>query len=114
MTTTMQCLCAFLLFCGLSFAQENQEFSPTNYQYTFEVEFVNSQTDEGTIKDIRSFSKDLFEVHPDFTQGAFKVSTSFPVPEDRVIQYLGQYGFNVTAIRVEKDGKVLTTETSEL
>lgn len=114
MTTTMQCLCAFLLFCGLSFGQENQEFSSTNYQYTFEIEFVNEQTDDGMVKDIKAFSKDLFEVHPDFTQGTFKVSTYFPVPADRVTQHLGLYGFNVTAIRVEKDGKVLTTETSEL
>ncbi|MDB2657142.1 hypothetical protein N9Y60_03705 [Crocinitomicaceae bacterium] len=113
MTTTTQCLCAFLFFCGLSFAQENQELSPANYQYSFEIEFVSAQADEGTVKDIRAYSKDLFEVHPTFVQGTFRVATSFSVPEERVIQHLGVYGFNVTSIQVEKDGKILTTKNEE-
>jgi len=112
MTTTMKCLCAFLLLAGLSFGQENQELY--SYQYSFEVEFIPAQADEGTIKDIKAFSKDLFEVHPNFSQGVFEVFTSFPVPTDRLTQHLASYGFTVTAIRVELDGKVLTTETSEL
>lgn len=109
----MQCICAFLLSVGLSFGQENQETALTNYEYSFEIEFVTEQADEAMVKDIQSYSKDLFEVHPKFTQGIFNVSTSFPVPADRVTQHLGLYGFNVVAIRIEKEGKVVTQETSE-
>jgi hypothetical protein len=104
---------AFLFMAGLSFSQENQEPSPTDFQYAFEVEFVNEQADEGTIKDIKSYAKDLFEAHPTFSNGAFRVSVPFSVPADRVTQHLGLYGFTVTSIRIVKDGKVLTAENLE-
>lgn len=113
MTTATKCLCAFLLFCGLAYSQENQEGNSGTYQYEFEVEFVNAQTDEGMIKDIRSYAKDLFEIHPTFIDGSFKAETSFEISIDRIPQYLGVYGYNVTAVRMEKDGKVITTETSK-
>lgn len=110
MTTTMRCLCAFMLFCGVSFAQETQEPSAANYQYQFKIENVNNQADDATVKDIQTYSKDLFEVHPTFSQGTFKVSTTFPVPQDRITEYLELYGFPVTSIRIVKDGTILTTE----
>jgi len=99
-----------MLFCGVSFAQEAQEPSATNYQYFFKIENVSNQADDAIIKDIQTYSKDLFEVHPTFSQGTFKVTTAFPVPQDRITQHLELYGFPVSSLRVLKDGTVLTTE----
>ena len=111
MTTNFKCLLAFLLFSGIIFAQE-QEIS-LNYKYTFQIENVNTLADDAIVKDIKTYSKDLFEVHPSFAQGKFEVATSFEVPTDRIEQYLSLYGFTVTEVVTQKDGKILTTKTKE-
>jgi hypothetical protein len=109
----MKCLTAFLLFCAPSFAQDQQDSNPTNYAYEFEIDNVDAQASEAILKDIKVYSKDLFEAHPTFSQGKFKVTTLFPIPENRVRQYLELYGFYVTTFRIEQDGSVLTTKAEQ-
>ncbi|GAB5417388.1 MAG: hypothetical protein Crog4KO_29700 [Crocinitomicaceae bacterium] len=101
-----------MLFYGTSIAQEQEE-NTSNYLYEFAILNIDAQADEATIKDIRTYSKDLFEVHPTFSQGTFKIVTDIVVPEDRIRQYLELYGFPVTALVVKKGGQVLTTKAEE-
>lgn len=112
MTTTIKCLLAFMLLCGVNFAQEQEENS-ANYLYEFAILNVNAQADDATIKDILTYSKDLFEAHPSFSQGSFKIATNFSVPEYRIHQYLELYGFSVSSLIIKKEGQVLTTKAEE-
>lgn len=100
-----------LMFLGTAnaFGQDSGD-----YVYTFEIEHVNSEADDATIKTIKTVSKDLFEKHPTFAMGYFQVTTTFPIPEDRIRGFLLENGFMVTNLEIKPEKLDLETKQSKL
>jgi hypothetical protein len=100
-----------LVFTFLGYAQEGAKDS---YTYRFQIENISTQVDEADVKQLQSYAKDLFEAHPQLQNGTFTITTWFPVPENRVRQYLEMYGFPVTTFEVTRNGEVLNSKNEQL
>lgn len=107
-----------MLSFGSVYAQEVSINTITNnltiqsgeFMYSFSIQDINDLSPDADIKTIQAVCKPIFEAHPKFHNGVFRISTNFAVSLDRIEQILLENGFTISDIRVINSKPVHTID----
>ncbi|GEM_PF-4273861 len=105
---------AFFAISGFMYAQQTVQQQAAVFHYTLKVTDVGTWSDDGTVKVVQTILKPIFDAPPKMNeQGAFVITTNFPIKEEKTSLILANEGFDLAdfRMRTDIDSDATTVET---